>query len=248
MLQGKTALVTGGGSGVGAAIALALADAGAEVWISGRRREPLDAMAAREGAIRPVVGDVTDEGSVKAMFAETGKVDIVIANAGSAQSAPFGRASLDHWNAMIGVNLTGVFLTMREGYNSLRDRDWGRLIAVSSTAGLKGYAYVAAYCAAKHGVVGMVRALATEVAATGVTVNAVCPGYTQTPMLDDTINNLMGKTGRSREEVIDALLVSNPQRKLIQPAEVAQAVLWLCGPHSSPVTGQAIGLSGGETW
>lgn len=247
-LQGKKAFVTGGGTGVGAAIALAFAQAGAEVWISGRREEPLRALAARHANIRTVTGDVTDEASVRAMFASAGAQDIVVANAGSAASAPFAKAGLDHWNEMIAVNLTGTFLTLREGLNTLRDRNWGRLIAISSTAGLRGYAYVAAYCAAKHGVVGMVRALAAETASTGITVNALCPGYTQTPMLEDTISNLRAKTGRSREQVLDALLAANPQKKLVQPEDVAQAALWLCGPHSATVTSQAVALSGGETW
>ncbi len=205
-------------------------------------------LASRGECIRTVTGDVTDENSVRAMFAEAGKQDIVIANAGSASSAPFGKASLDHWNEMIGVNLTGTFLTLREGMNNLRDKKWGRLIAISSTAGLRGYPYVAAYCAAKHGVIGMVRALASETAATGITVNALCPGYTQTPMLEGTITNLREKTGRSREQVLDALLSANPQKKLIQPEEIAQAALWLCGPNSATITSQSIALSGGETW
>ena len=249
-LSGKHALVTGGGSGVGAAIALALAENGAAVTITGRRLEPLEALAGRSERISAARCDVTDPHSVEALFdrlkADHGGADIVVANAGAATSTPFTRTTLDDWNAMIGVNLTGVFLTMRAAVTGMAGKEWGRVISIASSAGLKGYAYVAPYCAAKHGVVGLTRAVAQETARKGITVNAVCPGYTQTPMLDRTIDNIMEKTGGSREDAEQALLQHNPTGRFVEPEEIAQAVLWLCGPHSASVTGQALSLTGGE--
>ncbi len=191
-----------------------------------------------------VVADVTDEAAVAALFDAAGPCDIVIANAGAADSAPFGKTSLDQWNAMLAVNLTGVFLTFREGL--ARMGGWGRLISVASTAGLKGYAYVAPYAAAKHGVVGLTRSLALEVARTDVTVNALCPGFLDTEMTDRSVANIMDTTGRSRGDALKALTASNPQRRLIQPAEVTAAALWLCGPGSDGMNGQAIAIAGGE--
>lgn len=243
-LAGKRALVTGGGSGAGEALALAFAAAGAEVVISGRRAGALQAVAARHPAIRAVQADVTDEASVKAMFAEAGPCDIVIANAGAAASAPVGRTTLEQWNAMLAVNLTGVFLTFREGLAQLPG--WGRLIAVASTAGLKGYAYVAPYAAAKHGVVGLCRSMALELAKKPVTVNALCPGFLDTEMTDRSVATIVEKTGMTADEARATLAATNPQKRLIQPAEVAAAALWLCGPGSEGITGQALAIAGGE--
>ncbi|SMG20440.1 SDR family NAD(P)-dependent oxidoreductase [Paracoccus sp. J56] len=243
-VAGKRVLITGGGTGVGADLARAFAGAGAEVVICGRRMVPLQAVSERTG-VRAVTADVTDEASVKAMFAEAGPCDIVIANAGAADSAPLGRTSLDQWNAMLAVNLTGTFLTFREGLAQLSG--WGRLIAVASTAGLRGYAYVAPYAAAKHGVVGLVRSLALEVAKKPVTVNALCPGFLETEMTERSIANIMDKTGKSRDQALAALTATNPQERLIQPAEVSAAALWLCAPGSEGINGQAIAIAGGET-
>ena len=244
MLAGKRALVTGGGSGAGAALALAFAQAGAEVVISGRRLDALAATAARHPAIRAVQADVTDEASVKAMYAQAGVCDIVIANAGAADSAPMAKTSLDQWNAMLAVNLTGVFLTFRDGLNQLTG--WGRLIAIASTAGLKGYAKVAPYAAAKHGVVGMVRSLALEVAQKPVTVNAICPGFLDTPMTDHSVQVIAEKTGKSLADARAALEGLSPQNRLYRPDEVAAAALFLCGPGSDGINGHALPISGGE--
>ncbi len=249
-LAGKNALVTGGGSGVGEAIALALAEAGAHVTIAGRQRDALEAVAGKATNISPVAADVTDQVSVMALFDAMAKAgaspDIVIANAGAAESMPFAKTDLAAWQAMLDVNLTGVFLTLQAALPVMKDRGWGRIVSVASTAGLKGYPYVASYCAAKHGVVGLTRALALEVALQGITVNAVCPGFTDTPMLERSLQTIIDKTGKSREQAIDALAANNPMGRLIQPDEVADTVLWLCGNGAASVTGQAISISGGE--
>lgn len=243
-LAGRRALITGGGSGAGAALARAFVHAGAEVVVAGRRPEPLQELALAHGAIRPVTADVTDPASVEAMFASAGPVDIVIANAGAAESAPFSRTDPELWGRMMAVNLTGVYLTFRAGLAQMPG--WGRLIAVASTAGLRGYPYVTAYAAAKHGVVGLVRALALELARREVTVNAICPGFLDTPMTERSIANIMEKTGKTHAQALAALTAHNPQDRLIRPDEVAAAALWLCGAGSDGVTGQAISVSGGE--
>lgn len=246
MLAGHRVLITGGGSGVGADMALAFAAAGAEVVVAGRRREALDAVVAGEPRMRAIEADVSVENDVVQLFAAAGPVDIVIANAGAAESAPITRTSIDVWQQMMAVNLTGVFLTLREGVRQLEGRGWGRLITVASTAGLRGYAYVSAYTAAKHGAVGLTRAVAQEVAGSGITANALCPGYVDTELTERTIANIMVTTGRSHDEALRALTRANPQGRLVQPAEVTAAALWLCGPGSAAVNGQAIAIDGGE--
>jgi NAD(P)-dependent dehydrogenase (short-subunit alcohol dehydrogenase family) len=243
-LAGKRVLITGGGTGTGADLARGFHAAGASVVITGRRLDPLQAVAAGLPGVRSISADVTDEASVAAMFAAAGQCDIVIANAGAADSGLLVKTALDQWNAMVAVNLTGVFLTLRDGLRQMPG--WGRLISVASIAGLKGFAYAAPYAAAKHGVVGLTRSLALEVARRPVTVNALCPGYLDTEMTDRSVANIIAKTGKSRAEAVAVLTATNPQQRLIQPAEVTAAALWLCGPGSEGINGQAIAISGGE--
>lgn len=244
ILLGKRVLITGGGTGTGADMARGFAGAGAQVVVTGRRAEPLKRLAAANPSIRAVVADVTDEDSVAAMFAAAGPCDIVIANAGAAESGTLAKTSLEQWNTMLAVNLTGVFLTLRDGLRQMTG--WGRLISVASTAGLKGYAYAAPYAAAKHGVVGLTRSLALEVAKKPITVNAICPGFLDTEMTERSIANIMEKTGKSVDQARAALAAGNPQARLIRPDEVTATALWLCGDGADGVNGQAISLSGGE--
>ncbi|SEL09393.1 SDR family NAD(P)-dependent oxidoreductase [Pacificibacter marinus] len=245
-LSGKTAFVTGGGSGVGAVIALMLADAGAQVTICGRRLAPLETVAAKHNAISAVVADITDEAAISKAIADCAP-DIVIANAGASESAPFAKTELAAFERMMSVNVTGTFLTLREGTKAMKDKPWGRLIAIASTAGLKGYPYVAPYAAAKHAVVGMVKSVALELVRKGITVNAICPGFLDTEMTQRSIANIVEKTGRSPEDARASLEATNPMHKLVPPEDVAKTVLWLCGEGSDMITGQSISVSGGET-
>ncbi len=243
------ALITGGGSGVGAVMARMLADAGVKVVVSGRRSDVLAEVAEHEN-ITAIVADVTDETSVRDMFATmldvVGPPDLVIANAGMAESVPFGKMSVDLWKRTIDVNLTGTFLTFREGLAVMNKAKPGRLISIASTAGLKGYAYVTAYCAAKHGVVGMVKGMAAELVSSPITINAVCPGFMETPMLAKSVENIVAKTGMSKDAARASLAKINPQNRFIQPEEVAETVMWLCSPNAASITGQAVSVSGGE--
>ncbi|WP_315761868.1 MULTISPECIES: SDR family NAD(P)-dependent oxidoreductase [unclassified Bradyrhizobium] len=254
VLSGHHALVTGAGSGIGAAIASALALAGARVSLAGRRRAPLEEVAAAlpAGMTQVLAGfDVADPeaiadgvGRARAAF---GPISILVNNAGEAPSAPFEKTDVVLWNRVVSIDLTGVFHVTQAVVSDLKRRGNGaRLINVASTAGLTGYPYVAAYCAAKHGVIGLTRALALEFARSGVTVNAVCPGFTETPLIEKAVATIVAKTGRDSSAARAELAKSNPQGRLVTPGEVADAVLWLASPGASSINGQAIVVAGGE--
>ena len=238
-------VVTGGGSGAGLAIARMFAEAGARVTIMGRRREVLQGHG-----LSFQVCDVTDAGSVaRAVDAardDHGPISVMIANAGAVASKPFARMTAAELTASLDVNLTGVFNCWQAALPDMTKAGDGRLIAIASTAGLKGYPYVASYCAAKHGVIGLTRALALELARSGVTVNAICPGFMETPLLEGSIDTITAKTGMSRTEAANSLKRGNPQGRFIQTDEVAGTALWLCSDAARSINGQALSLSGGE--
>lgn len=251
----RHALVTGAGSGIGKAIALALAADGHAVSLTGRRAAPLEAV---RDEIRASGGeafvhhgfDVTDAGSVErgiaAAIAQAGDIAVLVNCAGEAPSASFEKTDLALWQRVLSINLTGVFLVTQAALASVRRAGNGRIVNVASTAGLTGYAYVSAYCASKHGVIGLTRALALELVRSDVTVNAVCPGFTDTPLIDAALDTISEKTGRSREDARASLARANPQGRLVTPAEVAHTVSWLVSEKATAITGQAIAVAGGE--
>ncbi|MFQ5744758.1 MAG: SDR family NAD(P)-dependent oxidoreductase [Acidobacteriota bacterium] len=253
LLEGKAAVITGGGRGIGAAVAAALAEAGAAVVVAARTKSEIEAVAARlcAGGYQAwaEVCDVTDPGSVDEMSRlaseRLGHIDILVNNAGIGSSAPVHKLELEDWNRLMAVNATGTFLCTRAFLGKMVERKWGRIINIASVVGLRGARYIAAYAASKHAVVGFTRCLAAEVAAVGVTANAVCPGYVDTDMTRESVARIERQTGLSGERALQAILEMSPQRRLIAPEEVARAVLNLCDDGARGINGQAIVIDGG---
>jgi len=250
-IPGSHAVVTGAARGIGAAIARSLAEAGARVTLAGRNHEQLAALASTLAAdTHCVVADVSDDTQVAHAFEQArerlGPVSILVNNAGQADTAPLARMSLALWNRMIAVNLTGTMLCSQAVLADMLNAGYGRIVNIASTAALRGFRYGTAYAASKHGVLGLTRSLALEVADRGITVNAVCPGYVETDMMGQAIDNVMKRTGRTRDDARAYFTSQNPQGRVVQPREVADAVLWLCGDGAAGVNGAAIPISGGE--
>jgi len=249
-LEGRHALVTGGGTGIGVAIARALAASGANVTITGRRIDALEDAAAAHPGLYPMQMDVSDETSVEVVTAEAvaqrGPVQICVANAGIAEGRNFEKQDLAFWNKILTTNLTGAFLSVRESLRSMDQTDWGRVIAISSIAGVRGLRGASAYSASKHGVIGMIRALSEERLGGPVTFNAVCPGYVDTPIVQRNTIEIAERAGISHEEARATMIRANRHKRLIDPDEVAAAVLWLCLPGSQSVNAQTIEIAGGQ--
>jgi len=251
-LSGQHALVTGASRGIGAVVAAALAAEGAHVSLLAREAQSLARLAGQLGNDRalPVAADVTDGASVRGAFAAArarfGPVHILINNAGQAASAKFTDTDEALWQRIMAVNLTGTYLCAHAAVTDMLELKYGRIVNIASTAGLRGAAYISAYVASKHAVIGLTRALALEYATRNITVNAVCPGYVDTDIVKQAVATIRNKTGRSESEALAALVATNPQQRLITPEEVANAVLWLCRPGSQSITGQSLIISGGE--
>lgn len=249
-LSTKHVIITGGGGGIGSAIADSLDRSAANITLMGRSISPLQKACRRLANAQAITVDVTDDASIKQAFTEArnnfGSIDILINNAGIATSAPFIKIDNHSWSNILDVNLNGVFYCCREVLPDMLETGWGRIINIASIAGLQGSAYVAAYCAAKHGVIGLTRSLALEVAQKNITVNAICPGYTNTEMLNSAIENISTKTGMNQEQAAEQLKAVNPQHRFIEPEEVAASVTHLCLPGSESITGQSLVIAGGE--
>jgi NAD(P)-dependent dehydrogenase (short-subunit alcohol dehydrogenase family) len=253
VFTGRHAVVTGGGRGIGSTIAAALVARGAKVSLLGRDAGNLQTVATAIGGTSvatPIVTDVTDPAAVDHAFETArqhfGPIHILINNAGQAASAKFTDTDPALWNRIMAVNVNGTYLCTRQAVGDMLEIGYGRIVNIASIAGLRGGAYISAYVASKHAVIGLTRSLALEYAAKNITVNAVCPGYTETDIVRGAIANIVRKTGRSEAEALETLVATNPQRRLITPEEVAHTVLWICGPGAESITGQSIVVAGGE--
>jgi NAD(P)-dependent dehydrogenase (short-subunit alcohol dehydrogenase family) len=253
VLTGRHVVVTGASRGIGSTIAASLAGRGARVSLLGRSAENLHTVSKALGGpsvAAPIATDVTDTASVAAAFARArehfGPVHILVNNAGQAASAKFTDTDAALWNRIMAVNVTGTYLCARQAVPDMLQVGFGRIVNVASIAGLRGAPYISAYVASKHAVIGLTRSLALEFANKNITVNAVCPGYTDTDIVREAIANIVKKTGRSEAEALASLVATNPQRRLITPEEVAHTVTWLCSPGAESITGQSIVVAGGE--
>lgn len=250
MLTGRHALVTGGGTGIGLAIARVFAAQGAEVTITGRRLGVLQEAARATRGLHPLVMDVAEEDSVATAAAEAiaarGPMTICIANAGIAEGRNLLKTDLAEWRRMMAINLDGAFLTIRACLPGMKEAGWGRIIAISSIAGVRGLKGAPAYTASKHGLIGLTRGLSQDLLGSGITANALCPGYTATDIVTRNVDSIAARAGVSEEKALEIMVAANPHGKLVSPAEVAAAALWLCGPGSDSVNGQAIEIAGGQ--
>lgn len=248
MLAGKHALVTGGGTGIGLEIARALANQGALVTITGRRQSVLEEVAT--DGLFPMAMDVTDEDQqvsvISQAVAERGPIQICVANAGIAEGKTLQKTELEFWRKIMATNLDGAFLTIRESMKSMLETDWGRVIIISSMAGIKGLKGAGAYSASKHGVIGLMRSYAEEYMGGHITFNAICPGYVDTPIVTRNVESIKSRAGMSEDAAREVMVQANRHKRLIAPEEIATSALWLCNPHSGSVNGQTIEIAGGQ--
>ncbi len=253
-LKGQHALITGGSRGIGAAISNTLASMGANITLLardvGRLKHQSDHLQSEfDAKVFYASADMTSEKDIADSFAQAikanGPVDILINNAGMGKSAPFHKMDLDFWKATLDLNLTGTFLCTKQVFDSMRERGYGRIVNIASTVGLRGYPYISAYSASKHAVIGLTRSLALEVVKKGVTVNAICPGYTETDLVSEAIENIVDVSGRDSTDVKSELENMSPMGRMVTPEEVAESAAWLCLPSSASITGQAIVVAGG---
>ena len=247
MLANRHALITGGGTGIGLAIARTLAEQGAQVTITGRRRDILKSVATDQ--IHALTMDVTDQAqqteAIAQAVSERGAINICVANAGIAEGRSLQKTTMEFWRQIMATNLDGAFITIRESLLSMLESDWGRVIAISSIAGVRGLKGGGAYSASKHGLIGLIRSYSEEYLGSHITFNAICPGYVDTPIIDHNLE-VIQKRGFSREDAMNMMVSANPHKQLIPPQDIAEAALWLCSPYSGSVNGQTLEIAGGQ--